>query len=312
MEVERRNDSSKQGQLNDSIKRAMRVRIGHILPWERPANVERQSEEEVKDLGYEDFYNGERIRKCKDILKAVFRSTEKGMELDCTSIVTNQFWNEANEELVCDNVAAKLVAELASKNPTFRKISEQKDAIVSIDYSDELVECVAPLFPESDTISFKDVFTQCAPRLALYYIQKTILEFGGEATMDLQDCSIEAKLATHNFPAPVVIAVRIYFSEAYDSHVVRFDRISGDVLHFARVLKKLVSQCGYVLTGLSDEQYSAVEEKQKEASNDSDDFLNNFDIDSAAIAMDDANATLATAANEELNDVAPEVDVNAS
>jgi len=117
--------------------------------------------------------------------------------------------------------------------------------------------------PLEDILTFRDIFTTCSPRITLKYIELIILELGGTCDLNFQECIIDAKLATHNFPVPICISVRMFYAEKNHCNVVRFNRISGDTLQFAYILRKLTQECCVVLTGLPDDTFQISDNEQK-------------------------------------------------
>ena len=309
MEIERRNDATKQDQLNESIKRSAETISIHVYPIERPQDEVKSYDDiksELEQIGFMTMYNNEIIYECAEFLKAVIKSPNKNLEIDITGIIGTQFLDIDKKEIYLDDIFIKLEEIINNKNinKQFDEIINEDDVFIQIECLKGEIAVIAPYFPENEIVSFKDIFTQCNPRFILYYIQKILVDFGSEAKLNLSDCSIEAKLATKNFPSPVIISIQIYFNEEYDSHLVRFDRIAGDVLHFARVLKKLVSNCGYVLTGLSNEQFDIIDEKENEQikiNDKNDNIVNNFDVDSGGSGVLDNNSNMPSAANVSSN-----------
>ena len=184
MEVERRNDATKQGQLNNSISRALGqqldVKSAIIVDNGKKVDVAslkkdsgNNGNDDSANLGDEksdeatEFENGDTIRDCAEIFKAVLKSAKAGVDLDCTGIIAQKFMDVEKKELYCHNIASTLIDMYHGHNPQWKKIKEAGDATIHVDYSQKEVQCEAPPFPEADTISFKDVFTQSAPRFAL-------------------------------------------------------------------------------------------------------------------------------------------------
>jgi len=207
------------------------------------------------DDGNCEYYNGDTVQGVGQIYKSIVRSQNLMKNFDCTSIVTQHLWNSINEEIYVDNCVDK-IKKLLPNNKILQKLCSEDDCYLSVFFSDEKENCVAAPLPDNETITLKDVFTQEQPRLVLLYIQQIVLHLGGTANVNFKNANLEANLATHNFPAPVTIGVRMYYYQKYSCHLVKFERIGGDTLHFARVLRKLVQKCGPVLTGLPDEQFN--------------------------------------------------------
>eukprot|EP00488_Nonionellina_sp_1-RS-2012_P001129 TRINITY_DN178_c0_g1_i1.p1 TRINITY_DN178_c0_g1~~TRINITY_DN178_c0_g1_i1.p1 ORF type:complete len:154 (-),score=38.56 TRINITY_DN178_c0_g1_i1:252-713(-) len=136
---------------------------------------------------------------------------------------------------------------------------------VELWFSDEKVKCIAPQLPPNESVTLKDIYTTFKPRYVLQYIQKRVIELGGTANIDLKNASMEAHLATHNFPAPVTIQVRIFEDIQKECYLVKFERIGGDTLHFGRVLKQLITKCGHCLTGVPKDQFQCTEQDREEA-----------------------------------------------
>jgi len=156
-----------------------------------------------------------------------------------------------------------LIEKLKSNNhPQINKIANADDVYLSIAISDVIVECKPPTLSLEESLTFKDIFTTCSPRITLNYIQLVILQLGGTADLNFQTCFIAANLATHNFPAAVCISIRIFYVAKYDCSVVRFNRISGDTLHFISVLRKLMQECCSVLTGLPEKLFPITQEEK--------------------------------------------------
>ena len=213
------------------------------------------------------FFNGDTIDNCAEIWKARLKSMSNKVDIkfNCTGIMTQKFLNVEKEELYCHNIVSTLVKMYSEYNTKWKKIMETGDTIIDIEYSTKKSAYIAPDFPESEIIGFRDIFTQRPPKLIIGDMINTIIQrLGGVVYSITKECGIDAKMATHNFPEPVTFTIQIYFLKKYHTYVVRFHFISGDLLNFAKVVRALVLECGYLLTGLSNEEYEIVEQSQQD------------------------------------------------
>ena len=286
-EIERRYDAAKQAPISDSVYRG----LGLLREYDVKSVVLVDDDKQLDNYTCNEkseidkiLKNGDTIYNCSEIFKVVIKSIKANTTVDCTGNVVQKFYNKQKRELYCDNIVSTLIEmyggiDSGDKFQQLKKIEQAGDAVIIVDYSQPKPESIPVPFPEDDMIGFKDVYTQLPPRYTLEYIQKVLINSGGMARLDLKNCSIETKLATHNFPTPVTILISMYCDQNYNAYIVRFKRISGDVLHCQRVLRSVIPRCGYVLTGLSDQQYNAVEPKQKQNDEFEYDSCDSQDID---------------------------------
>lgn len=253
MEIKRRDDADKQSQLQDSIKRGC-LNIGETVKI-----YDGTADDHTPDLQMQTYYADSVIENVAEILKATLVSGNLGLEMDCTSDVISRFWDENEQRIVCQRLVSRLTEALID-DQTVQMIAKESDAYLMINFSDE--QCYPPQLPDNETVTLKDVFTTCAPRYVLSFIEKVVLELGGNVNVDFNSVSLEAHLATHNFPAPVTIQVRIFMHAEYNCYLVKFERVSGNALHFGRVLHQLIKDCWPALTGLPDEHFGQVTDEE--------------------------------------------------
>jgi len=276
MEIKRREDAEKQKQLQDSIKRDL---IRFIKVWNAHKKVsvqERQVQEDMeRDLKDEDdnrreeYWQGDTVRNVVDVYEAYLRIDGETEKMDILSIFCEQstsYNRDAKTIKVGRTVGEVLELESVRNNEHFAKYAERADELyLELWFSDEAVKCVAPQLSPDEAVTLKDVWTTFPPRYVLQYIQKRVIELGGTGSIDLRSATMGAHLATHNFPAPVTIQVRIFEDTARECFLVKFERLGGDTLHFGRVLRQLVRKCGHCLTGVPKAQFECSDADRLEA-----------------------------------------------
>merc|ERR1712157_463781 len=225
MEIKRREDAEKQKQLQDSIKRDI---VRFIRVWNKNKKVDEQT------------------RQIQEEMERNLKENDKNYR--------QEYWDGDIVRNVVDVYEASL------------RIDDVMDKLyIELWFSDEKIPCNAPQLPPNESVTLKDIYTTFKPRYVLQYIQKRVIELGGTANIDLKNASMEAHLATHNFPAPVTIQVRIFQDNEKECYLVKFERIGGDTLHFGRVLKQLIRKCGYCLTGVPKKIYKCSDKDRQEA-----------------------------------------------
>jgi len=275
MEIKRREDAEKQKQLQDSIKRDMER---FIKIWNKNKKVsaqEREVQEELeKNLSEnqenrrEEYWDGDIVRNVVDVYEAHLRIEDDADKIDIVSIFDQCKSYDRKKRTISINETVKEICALpqVQNNENFKKYIDNLDSLyLELWFSDEKVKCVAPQLPPNESVTLKDIYTTFKPRYVLQYIQKQVIELGGTANIDLKNASMESHLATHNFPAPVTIQVRIFEDKEKKCYLVKFERIGGDTLHFGRVLKQLIKKCGHCLTGVPREQFVCSKEDRAEA-----------------------------------------------
>lgn len=268
MTIERKIAEKKAQELNNSITRDIGLEsktvIIHIKDYSSDDNAD-DNNEDKNDTNddyskFKHFTSGDTISGVGSVLKGVLVSRKAEIAVDFTQFIIDKFVDIDACEIYCNNVVSTLLNmdhssfsnDIQSK---IQEIDQAGDGVVRVEYYEETVDCIAPLFPDNEEISFTDMFSQYQPKFTLQHIQSVVINRGGTASIDLQDCSINAKMESHNFPLPVWLTIRVYYYEKYSAYIVRFNRISGDNLGFIRLLRAVIPHAGYVLNGLSDEQY---------------------------------------------------------
>eukprot|EP00484_Ammonia_sp_Unknown_P024796 CAMPEP_0197034770 /NCGR_PEP_ID=MMETSP1384-20130603/12755_1 /TAXON_ID=29189 /ORGANISM="Ammonia sp." /LENGTH=674 /DNA_ID=CAMNT_0042464725 /DNA_START=60 /DNA_END=2084 /DNA_ORIENTATION=- len=275
MEIKRREDAEKQKQLQDSIKRGL-VRVVKLWNSQRVVDdMTRAVQEEMeKDLqegqlnAREEYWQGDIVRNVVDIEEAYLRIEDDTDKIDILSIFHSISCYDKSKYLINVNEICKQICnhEYTKNNKNFEKYCENmENCYVELWFSNEAVPCIAPQLPPNESVTLKDIYTVEKPNYVLLFIQKVVVELGGTANIDFKNASMEAHLATHNFPAPVTIQVRIFEDVDKACFLVKFERIGGDTLHFGRVLKQLIRKCGQCLTGLPKEQFVISDSEKQEA-----------------------------------------------
>jgi len=275
MEIKRREDAEKQKQLQDSIKRDL---IRFIKIWNVDKKVSAQEKdvqaEMERDLAEnqanrrEEYWQGDIVRNVVDVYEAYLRIEDDPDKIDIVSIFDQcASYDRKKRTITVDKTVQEICALPEVKNNgNFKKYIDNLDCLyLELWFSDEKVKCVAPQLPPNESVTLKDIYTTFRPRYVLQYIQKRVIELGGTANIDLKNASMESHLATHNFPAPVTIQVRIFEDSEKKCYLVKFERIGGDTLHFGRVLKQLIRKCGHCLTGVPKDQFVCSKEDRAEA-----------------------------------------------
>jgi len=276
MEIKRREDAEKQKQLQDSIKRDL---IRFIKVWNRHKKVSSQERQVQEDMERnlkdddanrrEEYWEGDTVRNVVDVYEAYLRIDGQQEKMDILSIFCEESssYNRDKKTIqVGRTVGEVLELEAVRNNEHFAKYAEREDELyLELWFSDEAVKCVAPKLSPDEAVTLKDVWTTFPPRYVLQYIQKRVIELGGTGSIDLRTATMGAHLATHNFPAPVTIQVRIFEDEERGCFLVKFERLGGDTLHFGRVLRQLVRKCGHCLTGVPKAQFKCSDEDRQEA-----------------------------------------------
>jgi serine/threonine protein kinase len=275
MEIKRREDSEKQKQLQDSIKRDI-TRFIKIWNSDRVASaVEREMQEDLEfDLREKDpnrreeYWQGDIVRDVVDVYEAYLRYNDID-QIDILSVFEDECksYDKAKRTIVINHTVQQICnLPQIKNNVNFKKYLDNKDDLyLELWFSDEKIKCIAPQLSPKECVTLKDIYTTFPPRYVLQYIQKRVIELGGTANIDLKNACMEAHLATHNFPAPVTIQVRIFEDIQKKCFLVKFERIGGDTLHFGRVLKQLIRKCGHCLTGVPKEQFTCSQQEREEA-----------------------------------------------
>mmetsp|Transcript_53188 Transcript_53188/g.88170 ORF Transcript_53188/g.88170 Transcript_53188/m.88170 type:complete len:642 (+) Transcript_53188:151-2076(+) len=277
MEIKRREDAEKQKQLQDSIKRGL-VRTVKLWNGQRAVDdMTRTVQQDMeKDLeqgqlnAREEYWQEDTVRNVLDIEQAYIKLDEdaSGDQLDILAVFHALSCYDKSKCVVHVRDICKQVVthEMARNNAHFDKYAKALSrCYVELWFSNEAVPCLAPQLPPNEAVTLKDVYTTEKPSYVLLSIQKVVVELGGTANIDFKNASMEAHLATHNFPAPVTIQVRIFEDTQQHCYLVKFERIGGDTLHFGRVLKQLIRKCGQCLTGVPKEQFVCTEQERKDA-----------------------------------------------
>jgi len=275
MEIKRRGDAEKQKQLQDSIKRDL-VRFIQIWNSNRKVSAQERAVQEAMEQDLVDgsanpreaYWAGDVVRDVVDVYEAYLCIAGRVERVDIVSIIGQcpSFNREARTITVEHTVAEVLGLESVRRNAHFAQFLEHADSVyLELWFSDEAVQCVAPQLPPNEAVTLKDVHTTFKPRFVLQYIQKRVIDLGGTANIDLKSASLEAHLATHNFPAPVTVQVRIFEDCVRECFLVKFERIGGDTLHFGRVWQQLVRVCGGCLSGVPRDQFSCSEQDRLDA-----------------------------------------------
>jgi len=275
MEIKRRGDAEKQKQLQDSIKRDL---IRFVRVWNSNKVVseqERKIQEAMeRNLGdneanpREAYWEGDVVRDVVDVYEAYLVIGETMERMDILSIFEEcpSYNRESKTITVHHTVREVLEMESVQNNVHFKKYVENADELyLELWFSDEKFKCIAPQLPPNEAVTLKDIYTTFKPRYVLQYIQKRVIDLGGTANIDLKSASMEAHLATHNFPAPVTIQVRIFEDTDKECFLVKFERIGGDTLHFGRVWQQLIRVCGGCLSGVPKQLFSCTEQDRKDA-----------------------------------------------
>ena len=240
-----------------------------------PSDQERKIQEAMEhDLGdneanpRETYWEGDVVRDVVDVYEAHLRINETMDKIDILSIFDQCPSYNRDLKTITVNHTVQEILEMDSvrNNVHFKKYLENAgDLYLELWFSDEKVKCIAPQLPPNEAVTLKDIYTTFKPRYVLQYIQKRVIDLGGTANIDLKSASMEAHLATHNFPAPVTIQVRIFEDTDQQCYLVKFERIGGDTLHFGRVWQQLIKVCGGCLSGVPNELFSCTDQDKKEA-----------------------------------------------
>eukprot|EP01083_Nonionella_stella_P181773 652216_1 len=268
MEIKRREDSGKQKELQDSIKRDL---TRFVKIWNQNRKVsdqEREMQQEMEQLR-EEYWEGDIVRNVVDVYEATLRIEDDVDKIDILSIFNDQcksYDKDKRSITVRKTVADICGLPQVQNNAHFAKYIENIDRLyLEVWFSDEKVKCIAPQLPPNESVTLKDVYTTLKPRYVLQYIQKRVIELGGTANIDLKHASMETQLTALNFGAPVTIQIRILEDAEKKCYLVKFGRICGDTLHFGRVLRQLITKCGHCLTGVPKEQFQCTEQDRQEA-----------------------------------------------
>jgi len=250
-----------------------------IKVWNRHKKVSSQERQVQEDMERnlkdddanrrEEYWEGDTVRNVVDVYEAYLRIDGQQEKMDILSIFCEESssYNRDKKTIqVGRTVGEVLELEAVRNNEHFAKYAEREDELyLELWFSDEAVKCVAPKLSPDEAVTLKDVWTTFPPRYVLQYIQKRVIELGGTGSIDLRTATMGAHLATHNFPAPVTIQVRIFEDEERGCFLVKFERLGGDTLHFGRVLRQLVRKCGHCLTGVPKAQFKCSDEDRQEA-----------------------------------------------
>ena len=276
MEIKRREDAEKQKQLQDSIKRALfrQVRLWNesIVPDFQTRELQESLESDLKEGEKnfrEEYWQNDIVRGVVGIehCRLCIQGQAKPA-LDVLAIFNEcECYDKAKWLVNVNKICNQILSSKEIMNNTNFEIYRKNINKVYIDlwFSDEIMPCIAPQLPPNESVTLKDIYTTEKPNLVLYYIQKMCQELGGTANIDYKNASMEAHLATHNFPAPVTIQVRIFEDVDKNCYLTKFERIGGDTLHFGRVLRQLIRKCGECLTGVPKEQFKCSEKDRIEA-----------------------------------------------
>jgi len=275
MEIKRREDADKQKQLQDSIKRDLfrivKIWNNSVEPDAMTRDIQENLEKDLKDgekNHREEYWQGDIIRAVVGVEKCFIKINGSTQEIDIFSLFESLECYDKPKKLVnVNNICSQLLnLSTVANNDNFKVFNDNiKDVFIELWFSDQPFECIAPQLPPNESVTLKDIYTTEKPRMVLYYIQKRVIELGGTANIDYKNASMEAHLATHNFPAPVTIQVRIFEDVEKKCYLTKFERIGGDTLHFGRVLKQLIRKCGTCLTGVPKEQFKYSEQDRQEA-----------------------------------------------
>ena len=275
MEIKRRDDAEKQKQLQCSA-RGPPIRI--VKLWNesrivddmtRTAQEDMEKDLKVGDLNArEEYWQGDIIRNVYGIDKTFLLISDTEDKIDILDMFKMISCYDQSKQLITVNKICKEICDfaVAQNDDRFKKYMQNMDKLyVELWFNDELPPCNAPQLPPNESVTLKDIYTTEKPEVVLSDIQKQVKELGGTANIDFKNAAMEAHLATHNFPAPVTIQVRIF--EDMDKHcfLVKFERIGGDTLHFGRVLRGLIRRCGNCLTGVPKDQFVTTAQERAEA-----------------------------------------------
>lgn len=135
-----------------------------------------------------------------------------------------------------------------------------------------LSECAVPQLSADEAFALNDTWTNrlLSPQYVLRHIEKQVRVLGGVANIDFDGATMEVRLALMSRRArgaaqTLTLQIRILRDVARECFVVKFERLCGDALCFARVRRKLVRMCGHCLTGVPNRHFRCAERDRQRA-----------------------------------------------
>eukprot|EP01084_Bolivina_argentea_P018410 34286_1 len=178
MEIKRREDSEKQKQLQDSIKRDL---IRFIKIWNENKKLsiqEREVQEEMeKNLSdnqpnrREEYWQGDIVYNVVDVYEAALRIQDDSDKIDILSFFDQcKSYDKDKRTIKIQNTVKQICNLTQIKNNTnFKKYLDNFDNLyLELWFSDEKIKCIAPQLPPNESVTLKDIYTTFKPRFVLH------------------------------------------------------------------------------------------------------------------------------------------------
>eukprot|EP01084_Bolivina_argentea_P202092 345353_1 len=283
MEIKRREDADKQKELQTSIdadkdywvdrqhsKIIYDVSEKSVAQNEYCIKIWNQNKKppSIRDRTQE-YWEGDIIKNVTDVYKAYLKLVETDDNIDVLSIFQDECKSyDKSKRIIVVNHMIKEICDLPqiTKNKNFRKYLDNKNNLyLELSFSTQEIKFHPPEY-ESVThgaVTFKDIYTIYGPRYVLKCIQRTVIELGGTANINLKQAILDAgNLCTHSVASPVGIKIKMFSDTEKRCYLVKFERSCGSSVHFNLVLEQLTRQCGHCLTGVPKDNFTKEEKEQ--------------------------------------------------